>query len=117
MPTIERYHQSRYDMSIAVDPNDARHVIIANTRMSISTDGLRTVTSPLTPPHGDFSRTVFAPSNSNIVCSGNDGGVWKSLDRGYTWARADIGTMTNHVWSFAVAPARWPEIESWILRS
>ena len=103
MSVREAYHQERYDMSLTVDPTDSNRVIVANTEMIISTDGLRTFASPYNRPHDDHLRTVFAPSDPKIVYNGNDGGVWKSADRGFGWVRADHDVETTHVFSFAVA--------------
>jgi photosystem II stability/assembly factor-like uncharacterized protein len=64
---INARHQNRYDMGIAVDPSDENHVIIGNTSMVYSTDGLRTTRSPQRPLHADQLTTAFAPSNPNIV--------------------------------------------------
>ncbi len=101
---INARHQSRYDMSIAVDPGDENRVIVGNSSMVYSTDGLRTTRSSPRAPHADQLMTVFAISNPNVVYNGNDGGLWKSIDRGVTWKRADQGVLTNHVSSFAVYP-------------
>ena len=98
-------HQSRYDMSIAVDPSDDNHVIIGNSEMLYSMDGLLTFHTVLPPPphpHVDHLAIAFAPSNPSIVYNGNDGGVWKSNDGGLSWRRADRGIRANHVSSFAV---------------
>jgi photosystem II stability/assembly factor-like uncharacterized protein len=104
MTTVGAFHQTRYDMALAVHPADAAHVIVANTSMAVSVNGLRS-TVPVAPaPHSDHLRVVFAPSDPRIVYNGNDGGVWKSVDGGYTWARADFGASTTHVFSFAVSP-------------
>jgi|GEM_PF-2787777 len=101
---INARHQNRYDMGIAVDPSDEDHVIIGNSSMVYSTDGLRTTRSPQRPLHADQLTTAFAPSNPNIVYNANDGGLWKSTDGGLTWRRADRGVRTNHISSFAVYP-------------
>ena len=101
---INAGHQGRYDMSIAVDPSNPEHVIIGNTSMRESTDGLQTTRSVRREPHSDQLATVFAPSNPNTVYNGNDGGVWKSTDGGRTWSPCDWGVRTNHAYSFAIYP-------------
>lgn len=103
---INGRHQNRYDMGIAVDPSDEDHVIVGNTSMVYSSDGLRT--TPLSPErsvHADQLTTVFAPSNPRIVYNGNDGGLWKSIDGGITWRRADWGVRSNHISSLGVYPS------------
>ena len=101
---INGRHQSRYDMGIAVDPGDAAHVIIGNSSMVYSTDGLRTTHSSQRPLHADQLTTAFSVSSPNVVYNANDGGLWKSTDGGLSWRRADRGVRSNHVSSFAVYP-------------
>ena len=35
--------------------------------------------------HEDNHAFVFDPTNSSIIYTGNDGGIYKSTDRGTTW--------------------------------
>ncbi len=88
--TVTRFHQNRYDMSMAVSPADPNLLVIANTFINRSTDGLATTTE-LTTSMVDYSAVEFAPSNPSIVYAGADQGVTKSVDGGRTWSgtRAD----------------------------
>jgi photosystem II stability/assembly factor-like uncharacterized protein len=43
------------------------------------------------PVHSDQHAVAFAPSNSNIVYVANDGGVWRSSDKGATIAKVSNG--------------------------
>lgn len=99
-------HQGRFDMTLAVDPRDANRVIAGNIELHLSSDGLRTVRTPAAGPHDDHLRIVFAPSNPEVIYSGNDGGVWKSTDRGENWARIDTGVPTTHAFSLAATGDR-----------
>jgi photosystem II stability/assembly factor-like uncharacterized protein len=103
--TIEKFHQGRWDMSMAVDPNNSDHVIVGNTYMHESTDGMKSVHDVRAAPHTDHMAIVFAPSDPSIVFSGNDGGVWKSVDGGQVWRAIDQGTETSHLEFFDVDPS------------
>lgn len=97
--TVTRFHQSRYDMSMAVSPSDPNLVVIANTFINRSTDGLATTTE-LTTSLVDYSAVEFAPSNPSIMYAGADQGVTKSVDGGRTWSgraadRFDDGVETD----------------------
>jgi len=104
--------QGGYDMVMAVRPNDPNYIIIGGTNLYRSTDGFATKlvntktnwiggyalandVTQYTNHHADQHALVFAPFNSNIIYSGNDGGVqvcrdisqptivWNQLNRGY----------------------------------
>lgn len=45
--------------------------------------------------HSDHHRAVFAPSNTNIVYTCNDGGVYRSEDKGATWTKASHGLVVT----------------------
>ena len=45
--------------------------------------------------HADHHRAVFAPSNPNIVYTSNDGGVYRSADKGATWRKASHGLIVT----------------------
>jgi uncharacterized protein (TIGR03437 family) len=100
---LPEFEQGRYDQSIAVDPTNASRVLVANSSMSESLDGLQSH-RVISAGHGDFLKIAFAPSNPQVVYHGNDGGVWKSTQGGHdgTWSRADIGVRTNKTFGFAV---------------
>jgi photosystem II stability/assembly factor-like uncharacterized protein len=99
---IQLRTQSRYDMSLAVDPGDPSRVLIGNADFGVSVDGLRSIHSPTIPAHVDHLRIVFDPSNSDVVYSANDGGIWRSDDRGGTWSRFDSGVSTNLSYGFDI---------------
>src|SRR5205807_8026525 len=50
-----------------------------------SVDGGSTFAKNETGLHPDVHVVAVAPSNQNIVYTGNDGGIWKSTDGGATW--------------------------------
>ncbi len=55
--------------------------------------------------HADSHVIKIAPSNTSIVYRGDDGGVWKSIDGGATWASLNNTTMrATQFQSIAVHP-------------
>lgn len=84
--------QCFYDISIAADRADPNIVHIGGaaqgtcTRVQArSTDGAASFVRNDTGLHADTHITVVAPSNTNIVYTGSDGGIWRSTNRGVTW--------------------------------
>lgn len=55
--------------------------------------------------HADNHAIEFAPSNSNIIYVGNDGGVFKSTDRGVTFTDVNNGLAITQFYYGAVAPS------------
>jgi photosystem II stability/assembly factor-like uncharacterized protein len=95
-------HQDRYDMAMAVDPANASRIVLANADSGISEDGLRTYHYPAAAAHVDHLRVMFAPSDPTIVYSANDGGIWRSSNRGENWYRFDVGVNTNISFGFDI---------------
>jgi photosystem II stability/assembly factor-like uncharacterized protein len=88
------FQQGMYDMAIAADPFSPDHVIIHNTSLQYSTDGLNTLQDG-NAPGPDCLAVTFDPSHPNVVYDGGDDGVFKSTDGGNTWARFDTGVLSN----------------------
>ncbi len=84
--------QCFYDISIQPDLLDANIVHLGGSAQGTcsrvqarSTDGGATFVRNDTGLHADTHVTVVAPSNTNIVYTGSDGGIWRSVNRGVTW--------------------------------
>ena len=84
--------QCFYDISIAADLADPNIVHLGGSAQGTcsrvqarSTDGGATFVRNDTGLHADTHITVPAPSNTNIVYTGSDGGIWRSTNRGVTW--------------------------------
>jgi photosystem II stability/assembly factor-like uncharacterized protein len=84
--------QCFYDISLAVDPNNANNVILGGNVNSTcsklaarSTDGGATFASASSGVHADNHVAVFAPSNTTIAYMGTDGGIYKSTNGGAGW--------------------------------
>ena len=86
--------QGNYDLYVRVKPDDENTVFLANTNLYRSTDGLSTTNNikviggylgvsccTMYPNHHPDNHTaVFVPGKPNVMYSGHDGGVSKTLD-------------------------------------
>jgi photosystem II stability/assembly factor-like uncharacterized protein len=80
--------QAWYDMSLAVDPNNANNVFVGGVDLFKSTNG-GTSWSQIAHWYGGFGFqyvhadqhiVMFEPGNSSVVYFGNDGGIWRSTN-------------------------------------
>lgn len=67
-----------------VNPNDANNVYCGGLNMERSTNG-GSGFSTISASHVDHHALAFAPSNSNFVVNGNDGGIDYSTNGGVSW--------------------------------
>ena len=91
--------QGGYDLLVKVKPDDSSTVFIGGTNLWRSTDGFTTDSNTTqiggyyegsyhgqgnwdiyNNHHPDQHELLFLPSNPNIILSGNDGGVYKSIN-------------------------------------
>lgn len=54
--------------------------------------------------HADQHAIAFAPSNSSLMYLGNDGGMWKSTNKGENWSSLNNGLYITQFYYGAVAP-------------
>ncbi len=117
--------QGSYDMVIAVKPDDKNFVVFGGTNLHRSTDGM---TSKLTNTsanwiggyavandisqyknhHPDQHALAFAPYNSSILYSGDDGGVQVTnniLQNTISWNDINNGFITSQFYSIAMDQA------------
>ena len=89
--------QCFYDMVPAFHPDDVNTIYLggsadgttgtcASRAFSKSTNGGALFAANDASLHADSHALAFAPSNHNVVYVGNDGGIFKSVDAGATWA-------------------------------
>src|SRR5947208_1420898 len=88
--------QGFYNIGVAIDPTNANNIYVVGTlngTFLFSRDGGKTFTPSNDRLHVDSHMVGVAPSNPSIIYTGNDGGVWQSIDAGVTWLR-DRNTAT-----------------------
>jgi photosystem II stability/assembly factor-like uncharacterized protein len=73
-----------YFANLIVDPKDENKIFKVDLSLLLSTDGGKSF-SPMNGGHGDFHDVWIDPSNSNVIFTGDDGGLWRSLDGGNAW--------------------------------
>lgn len=83
------YHQ--WCSMVAVAPDDDDIIIAGGASQIQRTANAGTSWTNLTGLHADHHRAVFAPSNTDIVYECNDGGVYRSEDKGVTFKKASHG--------------------------
>jgi len=79
---------------IAVAPDNEDILIAGGVGAKRSTDG-GSSWSNLSGLHADHHRAIFAPSDTNIVYTCNDGGVYRSDDKGATWEKVSHGLVVS----------------------
>ena len=82
---------------VAVAPNDEAVLIYGGVSLQRSTNGGSTWT--YLSVHADQHAAVFAPSNPNVVYFANDGGVWRSDDKGATVRKASNGLVITQFYN------------------
>jgi len=75
---------------IAVAPDDEDIIMAGGNWAQRTADG-GTTWNNMTGLHADHHVAVFAPSDPNIVYEANDGGVYRSDDKGATWEKVSHG--------------------------
>jgi FG-GAP-like repeat len=82
--------QCFYDIAVAVDPNDANKVYLGGSPSLVfgrSTNGATsTFANSSSGLHVDTQVFTLAPSDSNIMYFGSDGGVWRTTNVGVVGA-------------------------------
>lgn len=105
--------QGWYDNILAVDPTNEAVLFAGGIDNWKSTDYGQNWTQKTNwytqtgaPPyaHADQHAMAFAPSNPNIVYLGNDGGIYKSTDKGETWTAMNNNLFISQFYYGAVNP-------------
>lgn len=109
---IER--QGWYDLAIAVNPNDANHVLMGAIDLYSSFDGGNSIIKKsnwFVQPgqveryiHADHHGYFFSPHDPNDIYFVNDGGVAKSVDGGNTFTDLNNGLNISQSYGIAVSP-------------
>ncbi len=80
--------QCFYDIAVAVDPNDANKVYLGGSPALVfgrSTNGGTSFVNSSSGLHVDTQAFAIAPSDTNTIYFGSDGGIWKSVNGGTNW--------------------------------
>gem|GEM_PF-1482274 len=109
---IER--QGWYDLAIAVNPNDANHVLVGAIDLYSSFDGGTSIVKKsnwyVQPGqseryiHADHHGYFFSPHNPNHIYFVTDGGVAKSEDGGNSFTDLNNGLNISQSYGIAVSP-------------
>lgn len=90
--------QCFYDIAIAISPTSANSIYLGgsanstcSTVLSRSTNGGSSFARVDAGVHADSHVIVVAPSNSNVLYTGNDGGIWRSTNAGANWTSMNNG--------------------------
>ncbi|MGI9105381.1 MAG: lamin tail domain-containing protein [Pyrinomonadaceae bacterium] len=84
--------QCFYDIAIDIDPTDANTIYLGGSApgtcsrvLARSTNGGATFSRSDPGLHADTHAIMVSPSNPNIVLTGDDGGIFRSVNRGLAW--------------------------------
>ena len=104
-------NQCWYDLVISVDPTDPNVVYVGGVGLYRSTDGGATFGYIGGPTHPDQHALAFDPRNPATIFVGNDGGVYKSTDRGLSWASLNTNlAITQFYPGISLSPNSSPDI-------
>ena len=90
IPSFSVSHWRGWCDLVAVAPDDENYILAGGVGLQGTTNG-GTSWSTLSGLHADHHRAVYAPSNPNIVYECNDGGVYRSADKGLTFKKVSHG--------------------------
>ena len=74
-----------YFANLIVDPKNPDKVFKVDGPLLLSVNGGRSFSSVGGSAHGDFHDVWIQPNNPNVIFTGDDGGLWRSLDGGNQW--------------------------------
>ena len=86
--------QGWYDLSIAVDPQDADIVTSGGVELYRSTNGATSFSQIATNVHVDHHEAVYDPSDPERMWVGSDGGVYLSSNGGQSFIPRNTGLVT-----------------------
>ncbi|MCP5105723.1 MAG: hypothetical protein GY950_20210 [bacterium] len=104
--------QAWYDLVLDIDPRNPEVVYAGGVNMWKSFDGGKTwqIIAYLYPnygvsyTHADHHALIFHPNDPDTVFSGNDGGLFKSVNAGQNWSNLSAGLAIHQVYRLGQAP-------------
>ncbi|MEM0998376.1 MAG: 3-coathanger stack domain-containing protein [Bacteroidota bacterium] len=102
--------QSWYDLALAVNPNNANHIITGGVNVWESTDGGNNFSiqsywiegsASYEYTHADIHELVY---NGNTLYCGSDGGVYRSTNNGGNWSDISSGLGITEFYRFGGTP-------------
>jgi hypothetical protein len=102
--------QAWYDFYMQVNPFDPNYAYVGSIDIWRTTDGgatFQNITNGYSNGvvHVDQHNMDFNPSNSNELIAVNDGGVWKSTNRGTNWINLNAGLTLTQFYRIASDPS------------
>ncbi len=102
--------QAWYNLAMAVSSIQKDLILVGGTNIYKSLDGGFTwikqssENGGLVPfVHPDQHDLVFFPGTDSVYFSGNDGGVWKTMDRGLTWTLLNNGLQIAQIYKLGTS--------------
>jgi hypothetical protein len=111
LPAIN-VNQAWYDWYVAATPNNANEVYLGEIagyrgNLSGSWTWTPTVTNGSNSIHPDQHCLTFSPTNSSTIYVGNDGGIFRSTNKGTTWTALNDGLGITELEYLAGNPNTW----------
>lgn len=102
--------QAWYDFYMHVNPFDPDYAYVGSIDIWRTTNGgtnFQNITNGYAGGvvHVDQHNMDFHPTNSNELIAVNDGGIWKSTDRGTTWINLNEGLSLTQFYRIAADPS------------
>jgi hypothetical protein len=96
--------QGWYNLSLAVDPNNANVVIAGGVNLfrSVNAGVSYSQISGFNAPHVDHHAIQYVPGSNSEVWVGSDGGCWRSTNDGDSWIDMNNGLVTYQFYDICV---------------
>lgn len=94
--------QGWYNLTLAVDPNDANRVFCGGTPFFVSTNAGVSFGQIANNVHVDHHAIAYEPGSNSNLWVGSDGGVWKSTNDGGTWTDLNNNLVTYQFYDICV---------------